>query len=91
MYEQPPQCAMLPASVLREPRDLFDDDAEDENDFVLLNIPSGLKDLLRVFSGRQAHILLQNSEYNYAINLKEGRQPSNFFIYNLSYKELEIL
>ena len=30
-------------------------------------------------------------EYNYAINLKEGKLPLNLSIYNLSYKELEIL
>ena len=52
IYEQPSQCAMLPVSVLKEPQDLPNNDVEDENDFALLNIPSGLRDLLRVFSGR---------------------------------------
>jgi hypothetical protein len=52
MYEQPPQRVTLPASVLRELRDLPEDDAEDERDPDLSNIPLGLRDLLRVFSGR---------------------------------------
>ena len=30
-------------------------------------------------------------KYNYIIDLKEGKLPLNFFIYNLSCKELEIL
>ena len=30
-------------------------------------------------------------EYNYIINLKEGKLPLNFPIYNLFYKELKIL
>ena len=30
-------------------------------------------------------------EYNYIINLKEGKLPLNFLIYNLFYKKLEIL
>ena len=73
MYEQPPQRTTLPASILRELRDLPDDDAEDERDPDLLNIPLGLRDLLRVFSGRRAKVLSQNSEYDYAINLEEGK------------------
>ena len=49
---------MLPVSVLRELQDLPNNDIEDERDPNLLNIPSGLRDLLRVFLGRQAKILL---------------------------------
>ena len=49
---------MLPASVLRELQDLPNNDIEDKRNFNLLNIPSGLRDLLRVFLGRQAKILL---------------------------------
>jgi len=64
---------------------------EDKNDPALLKIPPGLRDLLRVFLGRRAYILAQNLEYNYIINLEEGKQPLNLPIYNLSYKELEIL
>ena len=90
MYEQPPQRVTLPASVPRELRDL-PDDAEDEHDPALSKIPSGLRDLLRVFSGRRAHILPQNSEYDHAIDLEEGKTPPNLPIYNLSRKELEIL
>jgi hypothetical protein len=43
---------MLPASILRELRDLPNNNAEDKRDPDLLNIPLGLRDLLRVFSGR---------------------------------------
>ena len=52
MYEQLPQRMTLPASILRELRDLPDDNAEDERDPNLLNILLGLRDLLRVFLGR---------------------------------------
>jgi hypothetical protein len=41
--------------------------------------------------GRRASILTQNLEYNYIINLEEGKIPLNLPIYNLSYKELKIL
>ena len=82
---------MLPASVLRELQDLPDNNIEDKRDPDLLNIPLGLRDLLRVFSGKRAKILLQSLEYNHAINLEEGKLPLNFPIYNLSCKELEIL
>ena len=82
---------MLPASVLRELQDLPNNNTEDKRDFNLLNIPSGLRDLLRVFSGRRAKILLWSLEYNHTINLKEGKLPLNLPIYNLSCKELEIL
>ena len=43
---------MLPASILRELWDLPDDNIEDKRDLNLLNIPSGLRDLLRVFLDR---------------------------------------
>ena len=49
---------MLPVSVLREFQDLPDDDIEDKYNPNLLNIPLGLRDLLRVFLDRQAKILL---------------------------------
>ncbi len=78
-------------NVPRELRDLPNDDAENKNNLALLKIPLGLRDLLRVFLGRRAHILAQNSEYNHAINLEEGKQPPNLPIYNLSHKELKIL
>jgi len=82
---------MLPISVLRELRDLPNNNIEDKRDPNLLNIPAGLRDLLRVFLGRRAKVLLQNLEYNYTINLKKGKQPLNLPIYNLSRKELKIL
>ena len=82
---------MLPASVLRELWDLPNNNIEDKRDPNLLNIPLGLRDLLRVFLGRRAKIFLQSLEYNHAINLKEGKLPLNFLIYNLFCKELEIL
>src|ERR1700722_5830112 len=91
MYEQPPQRATLPASIPRELRDLPNDNTENERDPNLSNIPSGLRDLLRVFLGRRAKVVAQNSEYDYAINLEEGKQPPNLPIYNLSHKELKIL
>src|SRR6266436_8420077 len=82
---------MLPASVLRELRDLPNNNIEDKRNPDLLNILLGLRDLLRVFLGRRAKVLAQNLEYNYIINLKEGKVPLNLPIYNLSYKELKIL
>ena len=91
MYEQPPQRVTLPANVPRELRDLPNDDAENKNNLALLKIPLGLRDLLRVFLGRRAHILAQNSEYKHVINLEKGKQPLNFLIYNLSRKKLKIL
>jgi len=63
----------LPASILRELRDLPDDNTEDERDPNLLNILAGLRDLLRVFLGRRAKVLPQNLEYDYIINLEEGK------------------
>jgi len=30
---------------------------------------------------------MQNLEYNYIIDLKEGKQPPNLFIYNIFYKK----
>ena len=91
MYKQLPQHATLPVNVPKELQDLPNNNAENENDFALLNIPLNLRDLLRVFLDRWVHILLQNLEYNYEINLEEGRQLPNFFIYNLFCKKLEIL
>jgi len=44
-------------SVLRDLQDLPDNNIEDERDPNLLNILAGLRDLLRVFSGRQAKVL----------------------------------
>jgi len=78
-------------SVLRELRDLPNNNIEDKRDPNLLNILLGLRDLLRVFLGRRAKIIAQNLEYDYVINLEEGKQPLNLSIYNLSCKELEIL
>ena len=91
MYKQPLQHATLSVSVLKEPQDLSNNNTKNENNFALLNIPLGLRDLLRIFSDRWAYILLQNLKYNHAINLEEGKQLFNFSIYNLSCKELEIL
>ena len=64
---------------------------EDKYNPTLLKIPLGLRDLLRVFLGRRAYILTRNLEYNYIINLEEGKIPLNLPIYKLSYKELKIL
>ena len=82
---------MLPVSVLRELWDLPNDNVEDKYNPTLLKIPLGLRDLLRVFLGRRAYILTRNLEYNYIINLEEGKMPPNLPIYNLSRKELKIL
>ena len=81
----------LPINILRELWDLPNNDMEDKNNPTLLKILPGLRDLLKVFSGRQAYIFAQNLEYNHTIDLKEGKQPLNLPIYNLSYKELKIL
>ena len=43
---------MLPVSVLRELQDLPDNDIEDKRNPNLLNILLGLRDLLKVFSGK---------------------------------------
>jgi len=43
---------MLPVSVLKELRDLPNNNIEDKRDPNLLNILLGLRDLLRVFLGR---------------------------------------
>ena len=82
---------MLPVSVPRELRNLPNNNAEDKYNPTLLKIPLGLRDLLRVFLGRRAYIFTRNLEYNYIINLEEGKIPSNLSIYNLSRKELKIL
>ena len=49
---------MLPMSVLRELQDLLNNNIEDKRDSNLLNIPLGLKDLLKVFLGRRVKIFL---------------------------------
>ena len=82
---------MLLASALRELRGLPNNNTKDEYNPTLLKILLGLRDLLRVFSGRRAYILTRNLEYNYIINLEEGKIPLNLYIYNLFYKELKIL
>ena len=73
MYKQLLRRTTLPASILRELRDLPNNNIEDKRDPDLLNILAGLRDLLRVFSGRRAKVLPQNSEYDYVINLEEGK------------------
>ena len=78
-------------SVLRELQDLPNNNIEDKRNPNLLNIPLGLRDLLRVFLGRRARVLAQSLEYDYIINLEEGKVPLNLPIYNLSRKELKIL
>ena len=52
MYEQLPQRMTLPANVPKELRDLPNNNMEDKNNPALSKIPPGLRDLLRVFSGR---------------------------------------
>ena len=64
---------MLPVNVPRELWDLPNDDIKDKDNSALLKIPLGLRDLRRVFLGRRAYILTQNLEYNYVINLEEGK------------------
>ena len=49
---------MLPVSVLKKLQNLPNNDIEDKRNPNLLNILLGLRDLLRVFLGRQAKILL---------------------------------
>ena len=43
---------MLSVNVLRELWDLPNNNTKDKNDPILLKIPLGLRDLLRVFSGK---------------------------------------
>ena len=43
---------MLPVSALKELQDLPKNNAEDKYNFNLLNIPLGLRDLLKVFLNR---------------------------------------
>ena len=63
----------LPISVLRELRNLPNNNIKDKRDPNLSNIPLGLRDLLRVFLGRRAKIIAQNLKYDHAINLEEGK------------------
>ena len=49
---------MLPISVPKELRNPPNNNIEDKYNFNLLNIPLGLRDLLRVFLGRRAKVLL---------------------------------
>ena len=73
IYKQPPQHVTLPANVPRELQDLPNNNVEEKNDLILLKIPLGLKDLLRVFLDKQAHIFAQHLEYDHVINLKKGK------------------
>jgi hypothetical protein len=43
---------MLPINVPKELWDLPNNNIKNKNNFVLLKIPSSLRDLLRVFSGK---------------------------------------
>jgi len=79
MYKQPPQCATLLTNIPKKLWDLPNNNAENKNNIVLSNILLSLRDLLKVFLNRQAHILLHNSKYNYAIDWEKGKQPFNFF------------
>jgi len=49
---------MLPVGILRELQDLPNNNVEDERDSNLLNILLGLRDLLRVFLGRRAKVIV---------------------------------
>ena len=49
MYKQLLQHVMLPVNVLKEFWDLPNDNMEEKNDFILLKILIGQKDLLKVF------------------------------------------
>ena len=49
---------MLPVSILRELRNLPNNNIENKRDPNLLNILVGLRDSLRVFLGRRAKVLL---------------------------------
>jgi len=57
MYEQLLQRMTLPVSILKELRDLPNNNIEDKRDPNLLNILVDLRDLLRVFLGRRAKVL----------------------------------
>ena len=55
------------------------------------DLPDVYKEEIDVFSDELASVLQQNSEYDHAIDLKEGKTPPQVPIYNLSQKELQIL
>ena len=55
------------------------------------DLPDIYKEEIDIFSDELASVLQQNSEYDYAINLKEGKMPLQVPIYNLLQKELQIL
>ena len=46
-------------------------------------LPDIYKEEINVFSNKLASILPQNSKYDYAINLEEGKIPLQMPIYNL--------
>jgi hypothetical protein len=54
-------------------------------------IPPYLNNRQRCFNKHLASKIALNIEYNYIINLKEGKTPPNLLIYNLSARELDIL
>ena len=61
----------------------------------LTSIDSSLLDVykeeINIFSNKLVSILLQNSKYDYIINLEEGKMLPQVPIYNLLQKELQIL
>jgi hypothetical protein len=54
-------------------------------------LPDVYKEEINIFSDELASTLSQNSKYNYAIDLEEGKTPPQMPLYNLSQKELQIL
>jgi hypothetical protein len=54
-------------------------------------IPPYLNNCRRCFNKHLASKITLNIEYNYVINLKEGKMLSNLLIYNLLARELDIL
>jgi hypothetical protein len=67
---------------------LADDKLDPEE---LKHVPSKLHYRWLAFSKRQTRTIRPNSEYNHAIEIKEGKKILNLPIYNLSGRELEIL
>jgi len=50
---------------------------------ISFNLLSIYKEEINIFLNKLANMLLQNSKYNYVINLEKGKTPPQISIYNL--------
>ena len=58
---------------------------------IVTEIPEAYCEYEDVFSDERAAMLAQNTEFDHAIDLEDGKHPPHLPIYNLSMRELEIL